>query len=311
MTAMSRLLWFALLAGPTALQLTPAPDALRPWTKALRDQQPDDAFAVAYRIGAQRLVFVAAQHENRTDSLTFRLIRAAYAMVNFNTVIAKGFPTSWGPNPVRLFDYVAKNGEKNGFAEGGETVPTALGARRQGATLISGEADDAEIKRQVLAQGFSGDDLLGFYVARAIPQWIGERKIVDAGDARLQPLVQQSLEYNRTALALSPNSLPRFTDWAAWYRTNTGKAIGAGFQTEEVGPLTDGQYRTNKISSAVARARDTYLHNLIVTHLKNGENVLVVFGGSHLMIHRPALDRVLGKPCYAGTNLRRVVASCR
>lgn len=308
---MARLLLLALLSGSASLPLTPAPEMLRPWTMALRDQQPDDAFAVVYRVGLRRLVFVAAQHENRSASLTFHLIGAAYATTRFNTVIVEGFPTSWGSNPARIFEYVAKNGEKNGFAEGGETVPTVLGARRQGAALVGGEADDAEIKRQMFAQGFTGEDLLGFYVLRAIPQWIGERKIADADDARLSALVKQSLYYNRTALALPPTTLPRYSDWAAWYQASNGKSINSSFQTEEVGPLTDGDYRTNKVSFAVSRARDTYLHNMIVSHLNKRENVLVVFGGSHLMIHRPALDRVLGQPCYAGTELQRSATSCR
>lgn len=308
---MGRLLLFALLSSFASLPLTPVPAMLRPWTKALRDQQPDNAFAVVYRVGPRRLIFVAAQHENRSASLTFQLIGAAFATARFNTVIAEGFPTSWGSNPARIFEYVAKNGEKNGFAEGGETVPTALGARRQGATLIGGEADDAEIKRQMFAQGFTGEDLLGFYVMRAIPQWIGERKITGADDGRLSALVERSLKYNRAALALPLTTLPRYSDWAAWYRASTGKPINSSFQTEEVGPLTDGDYRTNKVSFAISRARDTYLHNLIINHLNKRENVLVVFGGSHLMIHRPALDRVLGPPCYAGTELRRSAISCR
>lgn len=306
-----RLLFLALLSGSASLPLTPAPEMLRPWTRALRDQQPDDAFAVVYRVGPQRLFFVAAQHENRSASLTFRLIGDAYASARFDTVIAEGFPTSWGPNPARIVEYVAKNGEKNGFAEGGETVPTVLGARRQGATLVGGEADDAEIKRQIFTQGFSGEDLLGFYVLRSIPQWIGERKITDAGDVRLSALVKRSLDHNRAALALPPTTLPRYSDWAAWYQANNGKLISSSFQTEEVGPLADGNYGTNRISLAVSRARDIYLHNLIIDHLNKRENVLVVFGGSHLMIHRPALDRVLGQPCYAGIELRRSATPCR
>ncbi len=307
---MGRLLLFALLSGSASLPLTPAPEMLRPWTKALRDQQPDDAFAVVYKVGQRRLVFVAAQHENRSASLTFQLIGAAYATARFNTVIAEGFPTSWGTNPTRIFEYVAKNGEKNGFVEGGETVPTVLGARRQGAALIGGEADDVEVKQQIFTQGFTGEDLLGFYVLRAIPQWIGERKITDAGDGRLSALVEQSLDHNRLTLALPRNTLPRYSDWAAWYQKSNGKPINSTFQTEEVGPLANGDYRTNRVSFAISRARDTYLHNMIVGHLNKHESVLVVFGGSHLMIHRPAMDQVLGKPCYVGTDLRRSANSC-
>jgi len=309
---MAHILWLLLLFGSASLSLRSAPEKLQPWTTVLREQQPEDAFAAVYRVGSHRLVFVAARHENRIESLTFRTIREAYAMFKFDTVIAEGFPNSWGANPARIFEYVERNGAgKDGFVEGGETVPTALGARQQGAALLGGEADDLEIKQQVLAQGFSTGDLLGFYVLRTIPQWIREQKIKDAGDSRLRALVGEALARNRERLKLGPDVLAGFSDWAAWYQGKNGRPIGGSFRTEEVGPLADGTYGTNKLAYAVSRARDTYLHELVIAHLNGQENVLVVFGGSHLMIHRPALDPVLGAPCYVGADIKLARTTCR
>ena len=42
---------------------------------------------------------------------------------------------------------------------------------------------------------------------------------------------------------------------------------------------------------------------------KTGDTVLVVFGGSHLMILRPALDAMLGQPCYVGSELSSTAES--
>jgi hypothetical protein len=309
---MVRLVWLLLLVtGCAAAPLRPAPERLQPWTTALRDRQPEEAFASVYKIGGKRLVFLAAKHDNREDSPTFRLIRDAYAAFAFDTVIVEGYPTSRGPNPARLFEYAAQSGGSGGFVEGGETVPAVLGARQEGATLWGGEADDSDVKARILASGFAGEDLLGFYVLRNIPQWIQERKIDDAGDPRLQPLVEAALARNREALALPPSALPGFAEWAAWYRRLNGVEIGAGFVTEEVGPLADGRFGTNPIAAAVSRARDAYLHDLVIAHLNAGESVLVVFGASHLMIHRPALDAALGRPCYVGTSLQRAASDCR
>lgn len=301
-----------LLAGCAALPLRPAPEKLQPWTTELRAQQPDDAFAAVYKAGQRRLVFVAAQHENQNDSLTFRMIRDAYARFRFDTVIAEGFPTSWGANPARILDYVARSkAEKDGFVEGGETVPTVLGAAQQNAVLLGGEPDDLDIKNHVLARGFSGEDLLGYYILRIVPQWIREREISGGDDRRLIPLVATYLDSDRKALDLPPTTLPDFASWADWYRKKNGKPMNDSFDTEEVGPLADGPFATNKVAYAVSRARDAYLHSLIVRRVNSGESVLVVFGGSHLMIQRPALDAVLGRPCYAGTDLQRAAISCR
>jgi len=299
-------------ASSSPTPLSPAPERLQPWTTALRDQQPDDAFAAVYRVGDRRLVFVGAQHANQQDSLTFRLIREAYAGFRFDSAIAEGFPTSRGPDPARIFQYVTENGPRSdGFVEAGELVPTALGAREEGATLWGGETDDLDIKRRILGQGFGPGDLLGFYVLRNIPQWIRERQIDNAGDPRLEALVVQALARNRDALQLPPDLLPGYPEWAAWYHALNGRPIGPDFVTEEAGPLADGRFGTNRIAYAISRARAAYLHELVVTHLNAGESVLVVFGASHLMIHRPALDAVLGPPCYVGSSMADAAAACR
>jgi hypothetical protein len=302
----------ALLCGCATWQLQPVPDRLQPWTTTLRDQQPGEAYAAVYRIGRKWLVFLAADHANRDDSPTFRLIRGAFAAFAIDTVIAEGFPTSRGANPARLFQYASENGPRSdGFVEGGETVPTVLGARREGATLWGGDADDVDVKARILAEDFLPEDLLGFYVLRNIPQWIGERRIENAGDPRLQALVAAALDRNRAALQLPPDILPNFAEWASWYQARNHKPLGADFMTEEVGPLADGRFGTNRIAFAISRARDAYLHSLVIAHLNARESVLVVFGGSHLMIHRPALDVVLGAPCYVGTDMERAARACR
>jgi hypothetical protein len=311
---MARFSWLLLLflSGCAAAPLRPAPEKLEPWTTSLRDRQPEDAFAAVYKRGRHRLVFVAAQHANRDDSLTFRLIRDAYAAFQFDTVIAEGFATSRGANPASIFEYVGESEARaDGFVEGGETVPTVLGARQEKAKLWGGEPDDLDVKAHVIAEDLSGTDLLGLYALRNIPQWIGERKIEHAGDPRLKPLVEAALARDRTALQLPSNVLAGYTEWANWYQGLNGKPLGAGFATEEIGPLADGKFKTNHIAFSVSRARDAHLHKLIISHFNAGESVLVVCGGSHLMIQRPALDATIGPPCYVGTQLPRAASACR
>lgn len=309
---MATLLWLPLVFGAAALPLRDAPEKLAPWTTALRDRQPEDAFAAVYRLGRKRLVFIAAQHANRSDSLTFKLINDAYNNFRFDTVIAEGFATSKGPNPASVLKYAAENGpDKDGFVAGGETFPTVTGAKRKGATLWGGEADDLAIKERLSTVGVSGTDLLGFYVLRNIPQWIRERKIENGSDPHLGALVADALARNRQKLQLEPTVLPGFPDWAVWYQAMNGRRIGSDFITEEVGPLADGKFGTNRIAYAISRQRDAFLHHQVISHLNAGENVLVVFGASHLLIQRPALDAVLGSPCYVGTNLQHAEHACR
>jgi hypothetical protein len=300
----------AVLLASCSTQLRPAPQRLAVWTKMLRDQQPEDAFAAVYKSGTRNLIFIGAQHANRTDSLTFRLIRDAYSAFRIDSVIVEGFATSRGPNAARLVEYASTAKVTDGFQEAGETVPAVLGAVQEGAMLWGGEADDTQIKARALGQGFTADDLLGFYVLRSIPEWIREKKIEDAGDPRLAALVEDELSRNRQRLGFGAEILPGFTEWAAWYQATNGKRIGRDFVTEEVGPLSDGSFASNRIAAAISRARAAHLHELMISHLNSGETVLVVFGSSHLMIHRPALDAALGRPCYTGSDIASAVRGC-
>jgi hypothetical protein len=299
-----------LAVGGCRSPVVASPDRLAPWTEQLRDSQPDDPFAAVYVHEQQHLVFIGAKHESRTDSSTFRLIDGAYEAFAFDTVIVEGVPHSAGANPDRLLSRVDAQREVDGFIEGGETVPAVRGARAHGADVWGGEPDDGDIRSQLIADGVPAQDLLGFYTLRSIPQWISERKIASAGDEHIVALIDAELKHNRQRLALPEDVLPDYAAWAGWYTQTNHKAFGAQFDPEETGPLADGRYGSNQVAALISRARDGFLLRIIAQHLNAGEDVLVVFGASHLMILRPALDDMLGSPCYVGSDLTSVPRGC-
>ena len=304
------LLALTLVIGACQSPVAPRPTNLQPWTTQLRDAQPNDAFAAVYARGHQRLIFVGAKHATRTDSLTFRLINEAYASFDINTVIVEGPPHSHGANADRLMKWVAAQREVDGFLEGGEIVPTVRQARARSTDVWGGEPDDADIRDRVLAQGFSLQDLLGFYTLRGVPQWIRERKIDGAGDDRVKPLITADLEHNRQRLAVPATVLPDYAAWSEWYAKINHKPFGVAFDPEETGPLADGRYGSNKIAEAISRARDEFLLDIIAQHLNAHESIMVVFGESHLMILRSALDSMLGAACYMGSDLKAAPSQC-
>jgi hypothetical protein len=299
-----------LLFGASQSSVTPASDKVQAWTTQLRNTQPNDAFAAVYARGTQQLIFVAAKHTTRVDSLTFRLIDEAYASFHINTAIVEGPPYSRGANADRLMKWVDAQREIDGSIEAGETFPAVRGARAQGAAVFGGEPDDAYLREQVIAKGFSEQDILGFYTLRSIPQWVGEEKIHGADDDRVRPLVKSELEHNWERLSLPSTVLPDYAAWAQWYAQTNHKAFGAAFDPEEGAPLADGRYGSNKIAEAISHVRDEFLLNIIAQHWNKDESIIVVFGASHLMILRPALDSMLGDPCYLGGDLKSAPARC-
>jgi len=290
--------------------VTPAPSKLQPWTTQLRDAQPEDAFAAVYASDRQWLIFVGAKHAIQTDSLTFRLIDDAYASFPVTTLIVEGPPYSRGANADGLIRWVESQGEKDGFLEGGEIVPAVRGARTRGAAVWGGEPEDCDIRDRVVAKGFSLEDLLGFYTLRSVPQWVSERKIEGASDERVRPLIEAELEHNRQRLALPATVLSNYAAWSQWYAKTNNKPFGVSFDPEETGPLADGRYGSNRIAESISHARDEFLLDIIAQHLNAGESVMVVFGESHLMILRPALDSMLGTPCYVGGDIKAALNPC-
>ncbi|MEO1170839.1 MAG: hypothetical protein AAFX94_02145 [Myxococcota bacterium] len=271
-------------------------DDLALFTRALRDRQPDDPFVAVYRYRDAHLVWVAAKHAVETASPTFQLIRSAYQNYPFDTVIVEGCPTSWGPNAPRLIDYVrqGQQEESAGHQPRGEIVPTVIGAQLSGATLLCGEPDDLTLRARLVDAGIHDSELLGFYTLRSVPQWQRERRVIGPTDPRIDDLLTRELETNRRRLGLAPDVLPGVEDWRRWYANTNRKPFGAGFQLEETGPLADGEHGTNRVAAAISRMRAFHLHELVVDRVGRGDRVLVVFGASHLMIHRPALDAVFG-----------------
>ena len=193
---------------------------------------------------------------------------------------------------------------------GGETVPAMQGALAQGAVIYGGEPNDLEIRNGLTASGMTDENLLGFYTLRSIPQWKRERKINNAGDVALKKLVEGDLASNRRRLELTPTILPDFYAWADWYQRINGKPIGADFDTEEVGPLVPGRHKTNQIAASIGHQRDSFLLSIIAERLNADQTTMVVFGGSHLMILRSALDAMLGAPCYAGADMVAAAKAC-
>jgi hypothetical protein len=291
------------------LPVQPDSRALATWTTELRSKQPDEAFAAVYARGRSRLVFVGAHHTEEIDSPTFRMINDAYASFDIGSVLVEGVPRSRGPNNERLMQWVASRSQREGRLEGGELAAAVRGALAEGAVVLGGEPDDSQILDALTSQGISPDDVLGFYTLRTIPQWLRERQIATPDDIQTPALIDAELARNRERLGLSAANLPGYAAWAEWYARTNGKMFGAKFELEEAGPLADGRYGSNRIAAAISRSRDTFLLEAIAERLNAGETLLVVFGGSHLMIQRPALDAMLGSPCYVGSELSSAAAS--
>lgn len=297
-------------AHAQAQTLTPRPDRIAPWTRSLRDAQPDQPYVLVYRNGEVRLIFVAAQHENAVDSPTFRLIDRAFTLWPVRSVIVEGTSSALGANPPELMAIVSRSHRNPKVDPDGEAGPVVRNAVTVGARVYGGEANDLAVRDLVRRAGIKDIDLLGYYVLRVIPQWMRDGSMSRPDDPKLAELVDKQLRRSAAELGLPSNLMSDFNSFAAWYLRTNGKPLSKGVDQEESGPLVDGPWRTNRIGAVVSRARDAHLLTQIADRLNSDGSVLVVFGGSHAIIDKPALDAMLGAPCYVGIDIHTAATSC-
>jgi hypothetical protein len=203
------LLLAALLIGScetsSTVQLSPA--RMAPWTQALRDSQSEEPYLLAYRKGNARLILVAAQHENDPASKTFKLVHSAFEIWPVDSVIVEGAASSAGPNYQPLLALADEPLDGEGQQPGGETIPALQNARRIGAAVWGGEANDREVLRLAQVDGVKHADVLGFYVLRVIPQWLRDGTLAATSDEKLPELVERQLARSLRALGIAHRRL--------------------------------------------------------------------------------------------------------
>jgi hypothetical protein len=283
-------------------------ESLATWTTSLRDSQSEDPFVLIYHKGSTRLIFVGAQHDNDPSGKTFALIRDAFTLWQVDTAIVEGYGAE--TEVAALLALADEPLDAAGQQPNGETVPAVRGAVGVGAKVLGGEANDLDVRLIAQDSGTDPRDVLGFYVLRVIPQWLRDGTLVSTRDPKLAMQVEKQLLRSARDLGLENNVFSGFVAWADWYRNANGKSVEAGIDVEEVGPLADGRWATNRIATSIAKARDTHLLSIISGQVSERKSVVVVFGGSHALILRPAFDEGFGPPCYVGSDISDAKRRC-
>lgn len=230
------------------------------------------------------LVYVAARHEATSSNPTMNLIRRAFKDDKPDHLVIEG----------------VTNGEERGFVEfarrscgvtscpPGEPAFAALLAEEAKIPFAGGEPGDAKVLAAMVKLGYGRRDLLNFYFARRIPQYRREGKM-DGSPAELYA------EYLKGSLFEKDGFT--YDDFLKWYAERNGKAFdAAAFEEDEVAPKGKGALYTQRLSAAVNLVRNRFTVRLMGELLGRHRTVVIVYGGSHFLMERRALERTLGKP---------------
>ena len=177
----------------------------------------------------------------------------------------------------------------------GEPWFTIQTAKKSGVLIETGEPSDSDLAETVQKSGFTKLDLIGFYVVRMIPEW--KREGISSEDKILKR-IEARLALERGKLGVT--SLFGLKEFQAWYANHMAKPSQfLAIEVDDTAPLsTKDATFIQKISSALGIARDQSIVNVIAQTLTTKSNVLVVYGASHFLTERRALEALLGHPTF-------------
>jgi len=279
--------------SPQAMPLTPE-DAVVPYSPELEEAQPYALpFTARFEKDDRSLLFVAANHG--CDPKTFRLIDDALATHRVRLVVIEGFPAARRIDPAELRRLLPEWAARDFCKGGGEPGYAAFRAAEQGVSFVGGEPDEHALVDAALKQGFTPEDLLGFYFVRQLPQFRRDGTLEAKGlEGSFRFLIAAMAERASLEKAGARFSLDVFRDW---YQKKQGKPFdAAAVGDEEPAPVPSGKYFTQRVSTVVGIVRDRLIVQRIATLLESHRNLLVVYGGSHFPTLRPALELLMGKP---------------
>jgi hypothetical protein len=268
----------------------------------MEEERPfEPPYVAQFSSGDKKLIYLAAQHtttEKYADLLnhpTFLSIKKIFAEMPIDAVIVEGIAPWVGEPSKHLLDH-GDSCEATGYKVNcGEPWFAIQTAKKSGVSIETGESSDSDLAEAIQKSGFNKLDLIGFYVVRMIPEWKREGQ---SGEAEILKLIEARLTLEREKLAItSPFGLKEFQ---AWYGNHMVKpAQFLAIEVDDTAPLstTDATF-VQKISCVLGIARDQSIVNVIAQTLTTKSNVLVVYGASHFLTERRALEAMLGPPKF-------------
>jgi hypothetical protein len=287
-----------MLAQTSAVAQAREPAAVHAWSFDLERSRPfAPPYVASFEQRGRRLTYVAARHvavRDQEDVLlhpTLRTLRSLFERQTFDLVLTEGLVPGQEASP-SLLDKALDCQQRAYRSDCGEAFFLLNAAREHGTSVRSVEPAPREIRDRVLAVGFSGEDLLGYYLLRQIPQM---RRQATLAPSRFRVEAQLLLDRWRRSLGITePFPLERFE---AWYRRHMGAPANyLDVSADDSAPHGGADaHHVQRVSAAVNLVRDQAAVRTVQAALQDHSHILLVMGSSHLLTQLPALQALLGE----------------
>lgn len=246
------------------------------------------------KAGDKELHYFGSSHVNDPQSPIFEEIEKAFKESSPEIVLVEGMGDIRGDRKQRFNKKIEETNRDKAIEEMGEPGFTVKLGLENGAEWESPEPSHEALYENLLAHGFSKEEIFAWEVFHILPQYShlmkrdGFEKYVAGYIDRFKQITNwDNFDYTYTnALRLGEQILGRSIDVE-----NESKP------TNLIDPIpweeTKGaQTVLNRVNEAVSLFRDRKIVNGIAEALKNHKRVFVVYGSSHAAMQEPALRKL-------------------
>jgi hypothetical protein len=267
-----------------------------------KERQLQVPYAAKYHQAGKQLWYLAVSHLSSKESAnllehpTTKAIQWAVSELQPQVIVVEGITTGDEISPKSVLNYADKCAASS-YQDGcGESFFAINKAREIGADYISGEPAEPRLRDEIMASGYSIEDILGFYLVRNIPQLKRNRNF---SEKTFPAEAQKILKWSRFKLQTEVKfDLEEFSAWYAKYMANPKSYL----DIENNDPAPDGGPNATyiqKISHTVGIVRDRAVVKTVERILNQYDRVLVVYGASHFLTQEPVFTKMLGPAIYA------------
>lgn len=247
--------------------------------------------SIAYHQKGQfKLFYLGVQHDNDLKSPTNKLVEKLFKNYEFDALIVEPFSYSFGESP-EFFLKESREGITETMISGGEMALAIIKANEKSIPFFGGEIDQKETYQALKSKNYSDEDIVGYHLARTIPQWTREK---DQSKDLLEQKAPKYILNKCKSFGLDQSACPNLEALKNWFQIKTGRQLGPDVRPSDVAPDFQSPLFLHKLSSDNDILRNQFTLNVIEELLRKYNRVAVVYGGAHYTSLKGSIDASMG-----------------
>lgn len=237
----------------------------------------------------KKIIYIAVEHISNPLHPTAQKIKDLIENEKPDFCILEGFDPSEGISPKRIIN---KANEKLSQNLIGENLYAAYLCDKCNIPFIGADARESSYINTLAKEGFSLEDIVFFLVAQQINFW-NKDNIVN--ETNIKNLVGNLIK-DDISWWLEQKLDYTYEDFLKWHEKNTNKQFDLTKDflwknTEDFIPSLENKASIyQKIQVHIMYIRDLHILNVIQDALKKYNKILIVYGGSHYVWQKKALE---------------------